>query len=260
MIRARIWLLVLAIFLIILNKYSPISKIRDDTAVFLQKQFHIILYKITNYPKLVLLQKNKQTTLEQENIKLKKQLEEYSLLLKEQSNSSSSIKELNELKEKQYSNYKIIIARAIIDTNYLINSKLLIDKGKNKNIAIGSAVINKEGLIGQVFIVNDKSSQVKLITNPEFKIFLQNSRTHTKMLAQGIGENQLQIKYLSKNDPIKVGDILSTTGLDDIFPANIPVAKVINIFYENNGFNAALCSPITNTNNIQYVSVLNNDN
>ena len=80
------------------------------------------------------------------------------------------------------------------------------------------------------------------------------------MLAQGTGNNNLIVKYISKSTNIKAGDVLVTTGLDDIYPANIPVAKVIRVFYENNGFNSAICQPVVDYNNLQYIVVLKNAN
>ena len=56
-----------------------------------------------------------------------------------------------------------------------------------------------------------------------------------------------------------MGDILETTGLDDVYPAQIPVARVIRVFYENNGFNSAVCVPVVDFRQLQYVSVLKSD-
>jgi rod shape-determining protein MreC len=80
------------------------------------------------------------------------------------------------------------------------------------------------------------------------------------MLAQGIGNGNIMVRYIDKQDKIKEGDILETTGLDDIYPAHIPVAKIIKVFYENNGFNSALCVPIVDFHKLQYILVLKNGN
>jgi len=134
----------------------------------------------------------------------------------------------------------------------------LIDKGSDDGIDVGQAVVNKLGVIGQIGVVNLKNSQTILITNQDYKIYLQNSITKSKMLAQGIGSNKLLVKYIDKNEKIAIGDILVTTGLDDVYPANLPVAKVIKVFYENTGFNSALCVPVVDFNKLQYVLVLKN--
>ena len=141
-----------------------------------------------------------------------------------------------------------------------MNNKLLIDRGSTGGITIGDAIVNQQGVIGQVFITNSNNSQIMLITNPDFKIYVQSKDTNSKMLAQGIGNNNLIVKYINKSTNLKIGDILVTTGLDDIYPANLPVAKISKIFYENNGFNSAICQPVADYNNLQFVAVLKNAN
>ncbi len=260
--RFKLIVLGFCIVIILLDKYSFISKIRDYTSVYIQKQTTSLIYRIRNYPKLVLLQKTEQRSLETENIKLKQQLERYSILLNQQKNLGVDSKDLMMLatQTKLYTNFDIIIARAIIDINYLVNNKLLIDKGKKDDITTGEAVVNQVGVIGQVGDTNDKNAQIILITNPNLKIYLQMPNTQSKMLAQGIGNNKLIVKYINKSSNLKVGDVLVTTGLDNIYPANVPVAKVVQVFYENNGFNSAICEPIADYNKLQYVVVLKNVN
>lgn len=257
MLRIKLWLIIIAIILIFTDKLSFIGRIRDTSSVYMQKNLNILKYKLTNYPKLVLLQKSEQSRLEKENVQLKKQLEQYSLLLNQQANQGADAKALSELNQAgSYNQFNVVTARGIIDVNYLVNNRLLIDKGATSGIKQGDAVINKEGVIGQVGINNPNNSQIMLITNPEFKIYVQNSLNKSKMLAQGMGNNSLIVKYIDKSQKIQVGDILTTTGLDDVYPANIPVARVIKVFFENNGFNMAICEPVVHLNKIQYVLVL----
>lgn len=260
MIRIRIWLLIAAIALILLDKFSFISKFRDEVAVYVHKQIIVLKYKVTSYPKLVFLQKNTQTQLETENLKLRQQVEKDAILIKQQNNQNIDTQEIDNLnsKSKLYTNFKTTIARGVIDVNYLINNRLLIDKGSNQGVDIGSTVVNKDGVIGQIAVVNPNNAQIILITNLDYKIYLQNQIGKSKMLAQGIGNNSMIVKYINKTDKIAVGDILVTTGLDDLYPADIPVAKVTKIFYENNGFNTAICEPLVNFNQLQYLLVLKN--
>jgi rod shape-determining protein MreC len=260
MIRIKLWLIIFSVFLILLDKFSFISGARDSVAIYIQKHTELIIYKIKNYPKFVLLQVDEQHELEKENNQLKKQIEQYAILLKQQNNLEVNTHELEALRQQSnlYDGFKIAIARAIIDLNYLIHNKLLIDKGANADITTGNAVVNKDGIVGQIGIVNNQNAQVTLITNPDFKIYVQTQSSKAKMLAQGIGNNKIMVKYIKKTESIKEGDILVTTGLDDTYPANIPVAKIDKIFYENNGFNSALCEPIVDFNILKYVLVMKN--
>lgn len=259
MSRIKIWLILCSIILILLDKYSFINKIRTYTTIYIQNQFNFILNKIINYPSLIFLRIEKQKTLEQENNKLKQQIEKYSYLIKQESNLLNESFAINSITEeaKLYNKFSVIVAKAIIDINYLINNKLLINKGANNNIEKGLAVINKYGVIGQISDNFNHNAQVTLITNPNFKLYVQ-TIDKVKMLAQGISNNKMAIKYINKDSKIKVNDILYTTGLDTIYPANIPVAKIIKVFYEDNGFNSAICEPVVDFNKIQYILVLKN--
>ena len=260
MLRIKFWLILVSIILIILDKFSFISTTRDFIAINIHKYIMTVKYQITSYPKWVFLQKSTQRQLETENAKLRRQLEQDALVIKQQSNHGTEIAEVEKLKSQPdlYSDFKVTMARGVIDVNYLINNKLLIDKGTNSEVRIGNTVVNKDGVIGQVGLVNANNSQIILITNPDYKIYVQNSISKSKMLIQGAGNNNLTVKYMNKSDKMNVGDVLVTTGLDDLYPANIPVARVTKVFYENNGFNAALCEPVVNFNKLQYVLVLQN--
>lgn len=256
MLRVKFWLLLFSIILIMLNKFSFLGKVRDTFTIFIEENSSFIQNKIVSYPKLFMLNNNKQKNLELENSKLKKQVEEYAILAKEENNNKSIQENLSRLDTNSNPEFVSTIARVTIDINYLVNNKLLVNKGSNDSISIGNTVINKEGVIGQISSVNNQNSQVILVTNNDFKIYLEDKRFKSKMLATGIGNNNLLVKYIDKNSKIAVGDILVTTGLDDLYPENIPVAKVVKVFSEENGFNSALCTPVVNFNQLQYIIIL----
>ncbi len=128
------------------------------------------------------------------------------------------------------------------------------------SINVGNTIVNRDGIVGQINIVNEHNAQIILLTNPDYKIYLQTSVSKSKMLAQGIGGNHLMVRYINKNEKVSAGDILTTTGLDDLYPANIPVARIVKVLSDNNGFNSAICEPVVNFNKLQYILVLKNAN
>lgn len=253
----KLWLIVFGIGLIALDKFSFISTVRDTVVVFVERHVSLLFYRVKNYPQLLILNTTQQQQLAKQNAELKKQVEQYSVLLQQTKNQAQDLKNVQGLNaDGVYNDFEQIVAKAVLDVNFFMNNQLLLDIGKNKNIKLGDAVVNKDGVIGQVANVNQLNSQVMLVTNPDFKIYVQSAKSKAKMLAQGGGHNTIVVNYIDKNDDIKPGDILETTGLDDVYPDNIPVAKVVKVFYENNGFNSALCSPIVNFDQLQYVLVL----
>jgi rod shape-determining protein MreC len=258
--RFKLRLMLISIGLIAFDRYSFINNLRDGVVIWMQKQTFLLFYRIQNYPRLLLLNTSQQQKLASQNVQLKKQIEEYSLLLKQSKNQTQNITAVNQLNPNGvYDDFNQIVAKAILDVNFFVNNQMLIDVGRTKGAQVGSAVVNREGIIGQILNVNANSSQVTLITNPEFKIYVEQSVTKSKMLAQGSGNGNIIVRYLDKNDKIQAGDILETTGLDDVYPARISVAKVVKVFYENNGFNSALCVPVVDFHQLQYVLVLKYD-
>ena len=256
----RIWLILLGISLIFLDKYTFISAIRDNVTAYVENHVSLVLYRVKSYTPLLILNVNQQQDLARQNTVLKKQVEEYSVLLQQSKNNIQDTENIQDINASVlHDNYTQIIAKSILDVNYFVNDRLLIEFNKSNNIKVGNAVVNKDGVVGQVAAINNKTAQVSLITNPDTKIYLQNKTNKTKVLAQGSGNNKVIVKYIDKKDGLQVGDILETTGLDDTYPANIPVVQVQKIFTENSGFDSAICTPIVDFSQLQYVSVLIND-
>lgn len=256
----RFWLIFLGIGLISLDKFSFVGFARDYVTIFIEKQVSLSIYRVRNYPLLLILNTQQQRELAKENADLQKKVEQYSVMLQQSQNQNIEIKNASMLKDDVvYNNFQQTIAKAILDVNFFANNQVLIDIGSNKNINLGDAVVNKDGVIGQINSVNKASAQLMFVTNPDFKIYLQSKTTKAKMLAQGGGHNSIIVNYIDKSDNLQVGDILETTGLDDTYPMGIPVAKVTKIFYENNGFNNAVCVPVVNYNAMQYVLVLHKE-
>ena len=56
---------------------------------------------------------------------------------------------------------------------------------------------------------------------------------------------------------LSVGEIAYTSGISDIYPANIPVAKVISVNKSNNSpFQDVVVEIISNLNNLNYVFII----
>ena len=84
--------------------------------------------------------------------------------------------------------------------------------------------------MGQVIHVGPMSSTAMLITDASHAIPVQINRTGLRAIAYGSGKiDQLNLRYLTHNVDIKVGDLLVTSGLGETFPANFPVAIISKV-------------------------------
>lgn len=102
-----------------------------------------------------------------------------------------------------------------------------IDKGLNAGVEVGQAVIDGDGVIGQVDHVSPFSATVRLISDPGHAIPVQVNRNGLRSVALGTGRTDvLNIESLPNNADIKVNDLLVTSGLGGRFPAGYPVGAV----------------------------------
>ncbi|GIX22242.1 MAG: hypothetical protein KatS3mg121_1025 [Gammaproteobacteria bacterium] len=107
------------------------------------------------------------------------------------------------------------------------HQQLVIDKGAADGVHVGQAVLDAEGVMGQVIGVADHSATVLLISDPEHRIPVQNIRNGVRSLAQGKGDpRELDLLYVTPHTDLRPGDLLVTSGLGGRFPANYPVARV----------------------------------
>ena len=120
-----------------------------------------------------------------------------------------------------------------------------INKGSSDGVAIGHAVIDDFGVMGQVVHVNPHSATIILISDPEHAIPVQFVRSGTRSVAFGRGSTtQLELRYLPATADIRLDDELVTSGLGGRFPPDYPVARVTAIDEDRvRGFVTVLAEP-----------------
>jgi len=107
---------------------------------------------------------------------------------------------------------------------------ILLNKGSNSDVSQGQPIIDAQGIMGQVVHVGAVSSTAMLITDASHAIPVQIDRTGLRANAFGTGKiNQLNLRHLTQNVDIEVGDMLITSGLGGVFPPNYPVATVTKV-------------------------------
>jgi rod shape-determining protein MreC len=109
-------------------------------------------------------------------------------------------------------------------------AQIQIDKGSLQGVFIGQPVLDADGVVGQVLHVAAQTSQVLLITDSRHAIPVKSVRSGVRAIAVGRGPvGALELPYLPNHVDIEVGDALVTSGLDDVFPPDLPVATVSSV-------------------------------
>lgn len=110
--------------------------------------------------------------------------------------------------------------------------KVVIDKGLLAGLAAGSPVIDAAGVLGQVTRVHPLVSEVTLVVDRDLTIPVLNVRTGLRSVAYGDssgGGGGLELRFIGSNADVQEGDLLTTSGVDGIYPPGLPVAKVDHI-------------------------------
>ena len=106
----------------------------------------------------------------------------------------------------------------------------VIDIGENQGAFNRQAIIDADGVIGQVLEVGLTTSQAILISDPSHALPVVVSRNGLRTVANGTGNfDRLDLPFLPNNADIVPGDVLVTSGLGGAFPAGYPVAVVASV-------------------------------
>lgn len=108
--------------------------------------------------------------------------------------------------------------------------RVRINKGADDGVFKGQPILDAFGIVGQVVQVDKFTSLILLISDAAHSIPVQVNRNGVRSIADGSGElNQLNLPFMTVDSDVKVGDLLVSSGLDQIFPAGYPVATVTKV-------------------------------
>jgi rod shape-determining protein MreC len=123
-------------------------------------------------------------------------------------------------------------AEVLFDVPDPYNQRIVIDRGQLKNVTLGSPVIDAGGVVGQVTRVYPLTSEVTLLTDKDQSIPVLNSRTGARNITSGdvlAGLPMIELKFVPASADVKEGDLLTTSGIDGIYPAGLQVARISHI-------------------------------
>jgi rod shape-determining protein MreC len=136
--------------------------------------------------------------------------------------------------------------------------KVVIDRGTAGGVALGSPVVNEAGVLGQVTRVFLQSSEVTLLTDKDAAIPVLNGRTGARSAVFGATTaGVLEMRFMAGNADVQVGDLLTTSGVDGVYPPGLAVATVASVDRrQDGGFARILLAPAAKADNVRHVLVL----
>ena len=152
-------------------------------------------------------------------------------------------------------------AEVLYDAADPYTRKIVIDKGMAQGVQEGSPVIDESGVLGQVTRVHTLISEVTLITDRDQAIPVLNTRTGARSVAYGDPTGGhgggLELRFMAANADVQSGDLLTTSGVDGVYPAGLPVARVDKVERRaDTAFARIACSPQGLVDGARHVMVL----
>lgn len=162
--------------------------------------------------------------LRRENGQLKLEL----MQLQSKSAEADRLAALLSFKQKQ-TKVPMIVARVIGSSADANSAVIYLDQGQREGIRKNMGVITPEGVVGKVIESFRDTSQVLLLTDRDSGVgaMIADSRIHGPV--GGMGEPLLDMKYVGADDDVKIGDRVVTSGMDRIFPKDLPIGTISQV-------------------------------
>lgn len=108
--------------------------------------------------------------------------------------------------------------------------RLVVDRGAAAGIKPGEAVIDAQGVVGQVTRVYPSVAEVTILTDKDHAVPVRVERSGVRSVLFGAGAGRApELRFMSPNADVRVGDTLVTSGIDGTYPPGLAVAEVVTM-------------------------------
>lgn len=139
---------------------------------------------------------------------------------------------------------KSVAADILYDAPDPFSRKVILNRGGQQGIEAGMAVVNEQGMIGQVTRVYPVQAEVTLLTDKNQSVPVQVARNGLRGVLAGAGQGRLELRFMLSGADVQVGDRLVTSGLDGLFLPGLPVADVVSVDRDAQTFAVIVCDPV----------------
>lgn len=151
-------------------------------------------------------------------------------------------------------------AQVLYDAADPYTRKVVVDRGLVAGVVAGSPVVDESGVLGQVTRVYPMISEVTLVTDRDQAIPVLNTRTGARGVAFGdsvLRSNALELRFMAADADVQSGDLLTTSGVDGVYPPGLPVARVTSVERRaDSGFARISCTPVAGVSAVVHVMIL----
>jgi rod shape-determining protein MreC len=138
---------------------------------------------------------------------------------------------------------------------------ITIDKGQKDGVMLNAPVLGVGGVLGRVVSVGPTAAKVQLLLDRDCGVGVRIERTRTTAVVSGqvsfadSGTSELLMKYVPVLADVVVGDVVVTSGLDQIYPKGLVVGRVRSVGKGSGLFKEVAVQPSANFEKIEDVMV-----
>lgn len=187
--------------------------------------------------------------LKDESVILKAQLQKFIALQAENARLRNLLGTQDDTLEKR------LLAEIVQIDDDPFRLEFVINRGSLDDVYEGQAVIDSNGVVGQVIEVGPITARVLMIADANHALPVRVVRNNVRTIAAGSGQiNRLILKNVTDTTDIKVGDTLVTSGLGQRFPSGYPVGIVSQVLHDpGQAFASVLVQPIAQLDRLSSV-------
>jgi rod shape-determining protein MreC len=193
-----------------------------------------------------------------ENLRLRDQIKELNTRLVAADEIMLASQRLEKLLDRKASLKAPVLSASVVgeDLSSWFRT-LVIDRGSSSGVMEGMAVVAAEGVVGQIVKVADGTSRVLLLTDHASGIAATIQRTRARGVVKGKGEGFCSLEFTTRDEDVKVGDMVITSGIGGVFLKGLPIGEVTMVKRGEYGiFQAVTLRPLVNIPHLEEVLVV----
>ena len=152
-------------------------------------------------------------------------------------------------------NVPMVSARVISGSADSASQTIYLDRGERDGIRRDMGVITPDGVVGKVIESYKDTAQVLLLTDEHSGVGAMLVESRIQSPVGGTGEPLLMMKYIPNDDNVNPGERVVTSGMDRIFPRDLPVGTIADI-KAGNPFKLIRVKPAATLERLEEVFVL----
>jgi rod shape-determining protein MreC len=134
---------------------------------------------------------------------------------------------------------------------------VVIDQGSSSGIAEGMPVVAADGVVGQVVKVASGTSRVLLLTDHSSGIAATIQRSRARGVVKGKGDGLCSLEFVTREEDVKVGDMVITSGIGGVFLKGTPIGEVTMVKRGEYGiFQTVTIRPLVNISHLEEALVV----